>query len=254
MKKKIVVANWKMNPTTLVEAEKLFDGVKKKASRLSNVQTVLCPPFVYLTELFVTYSGNKIKFGAQDVFWEEKGARTGEISPLMLKSIGVEYSIIGHSERRELGEDNDMVHKKVLAALKAGLYVVLCVGEKERDDNALYLSFLKEELQSALIGVSKNQLNNIIIAYEPIWAIGKGAKAAMQPSDIHEMSLFIKKILVEKYGKSLGLKVPILYGGSVVPTNVETMFSRGAVNGFLVGGASLDVDSFDFILKHVNNN
>jgi len=93
--KKIVVANWKMNPSTLAEAEKLFDGVKKKASRLSNVETVLCPPFVYLTELFVTYSGNKIKFGAQDVFWEDKGPRTGEISPLMLKSIGVEYSIIG---------------------------------------------------------------------------------------------------------------------------------------------------------------
>jgi len=133
--KKIVVANWKMNPPTLKEAEKLFNGIKKKVSKIAHVETVICPPFVYLLELALYYSGSKIKFGAQDVFWEEKGARTGEISALQLVSIGADYVIIGHSERRALGETNEEVNKKIKAALKAELRVIVCVGEQERNDN-----------------------------------------------------------------------------------------------------------------------
>jgi len=252
MKKKTIVANWKMNPNTLGEAEKLFNAIKKKSNKIRSIETVICPPFVYLSELALYYSGSKIKFGAQDVFWEEKGSRTGEVSPLMLKSVGADYCIIGHSERRELGESNEQVSKKVKVALKAGLRVIICVGESERDERATYLSFLKEELQSAFSGVSSKQLKNIYIAYEPIWAIGKSSKEAMQPSQVHEMSLYVKKLLVEKYGKKIALEVPVLYGGSVDSKNVEALFKRGDVDGFLIGRASLDAEMFSEMLQIIS--
>jgi len=248
--KKIVIANWKMNPPTLAEAKKLFAGIKKTTGRSAGVQTIICPPFVYLTELSKNYSGSKIAFGGQNVFWESGGARTGEISPPMLKSTGAEFVIIGHSERRVQGEDFKIVHKKVRAALKEGFRVVLCIGERERDQEATYLSFIKEELESALSGVSSKMLSRVIIAYEPIWAIGKAAKGAMEPQELHEMTIFIKKILTEKYGRVHALKVPILYGGSAEPANVEALITKGMADGFLVGRASLQADSFGFIVKN----
>lgn len=247
--KKIVIANWKMNPSTLAEAKKLFEGIKKTTSRVANVQTIVCPPFIYLTELSKNYSGNKIAFGGQNVFWESGGARTGEISPPMLKNVGAQFVIVGHSERRVQGEDFNIVHKKARAALKEGLRVILCIGERERDKEATYLSFIKEELESALSGISSKMLSHIIIAYEPIWAIGKAAKGAMEPQELHEMTIFIKKIITEKYGRQHTLKVPIIYGGSAEPGNVETLITKGMADGFLVGRASLDADSFGFIVK-----
>lgn len=251
--KKIVIANWKMNPPTSAEAKKLFGGIKRKVSSIRGVQTIVCPPFVFLTELTQSYSGSKISFGAQDVFFEQKGSFTGEVSAAMLTSVGAQYVIIGHSERRALGEDNEDIAKKVKAALKEGLRIILCIGEHERSEDGAYLSFLKEELITALSGVSQKDISKCIIAYEPIWAIGKSAKDAMQPRSVHEMSIYIRKILTEKYNKQKALTVPILYGGSVGPTNVEALAERGAINGFLVGGASLDPESFAFVVKSMQN-
>lgn len=244
-----VVANWKLNPPTIADAKKLFVQVKKSASSMRGVRIVICPPTLYLAELRKFYVGRKIAFGAQDVFWETSGSHTGEIAPSMIKSVGGAYVIVGHSERRARGETNEMVQKKVLAALAEKLTVVLCIGEKERDKNGEYLSFLKEELNEALVGVEALSLKRIVIAYEPIWAIGKSAVHALTPERMHEMSLFIRKVLTEKYDKASALSVPVLYGGSVEPGNADALLANGDIDGFLVGHASLDATSFSSILE-----
>lgn len=250
MKKRdvLIVANWKMNPTTLSDAEKLFSDIQKTASRLRNVQTVICPPIAFLGELLHLYKGHKIAFGVQDVFWQGEGSYTGYISSAMVKSIGADYAIIGHSERRELGESNETVNKKVFSALNEKLKIILCVGEKQRDAQGQYLSFLREELTSAFANVSAQMLKNVAIAYEPIWTIGKEADDAMDPQEVHEMVIFIRKTLAEIYDAHIAHSIPILYGGSVEPSNTPTLLERGEIDGFLVGHASLVPDDFNQIL------
>lgn len=250
--KKIIVANWKLNPTTLKEAKKLFIGVKKVASKTEKVQTVICPPSVYLSELNKLYSGHRLALGAQNVFWESRGSYTGELSAEMIKDVGVKYAIIGHSERRALGETNEMVNKKVIAGLKSGLNIILCIGENKRDSRALYLNFLKEELESALQGAQKRNLRNLIVAYEPIWAIGKNADDAISPHQTHEMYIFIKKILTELYDKKSAANASIIYGGSAEPDNAEKLLTYGEMDGLLVGHMSLDAGKFNEILKIAN--
>ncbi|HJO89879.1 MAG: triose-phosphate isomerase [Candidatus Pacebacteria bacterium] len=250
--KKLIVANWKMNPQSLVEAKKLFLGVKKTASGTSNVQTVICPPNVFISELNKLYSGHRVSFGAQDVFWKEKGSYTGEISPEEIKSVGAEYVILGHSEARAFGETNEIVNKKVIASLKAGLNVILCIGESKRDAHALYLKFLTEQLKTALLSVGRKELKNLIVAYEPIWAIGKTDEDAISPHQMHEMYIFIKKTLTELYDKKIALNIPIIYGGSAEPDNVNELLVEGEVDGFLVGHASLEAREFNEILKIAN--
>lgn len=251
--KKLIIANWKLNPETLKDAKKLFTNIKKVASKTQNVQTVICSPSVYISELSKMYSGHRVEVGAQDVFWENKGSYTGELSPTALKSVGAKYVIIGHSERRALGENNIDVNKKMIAALKAGLNVVLCVGESKRDSQALYLKFLREELESALESVLKNHIKNLIITYEPLWAIGKSADDAVSSHQMHEMYIFIRKILTELYGKNIAFNVPIIYGGSAEPDNVKELLDSGEIDGFLVGHASLKADQFNEILKITNS-
>jgi triosephosphate isomerase (TIM) len=251
--KKLIIANWKLNPETLKDAKKLFSDIKKTASKTQKVQTVICSPSLYISELSKMYSGHRIEVGAQDVFWENKGSHTGELSPTALKSVGAKYVIIGHSERRALGESNSDINKKMIAALKAGLSVVLCIGESKRDSQALYLKFLKEELESALSGVPKNHLKNLIITYEPLWAIGKAEDDAVSPHQMHEMYIFIKKIITELYGKNTALNVPIIYGGSAEPGNVGGLLEYGEIDGFLVGHASLKANEFNEMLQIVNS-
>jgi len=248
-KKKIIIGNWKMAPITMKEAKATFSAIKKTASRLRNVQTVTCPPFVYLSDLKNMTSGHRCLVGAQDSFWNEQGAYTGEVSPAMLANLGIKYVILGHSERRALGESDFIVSKKVKACLKAGLIVVLCVGEEERDDNGEFIKFIKKEITESLKWVQKKDLKNIIVAYEPIWAIGKRAKRSASPEDALEMSILIKKVLADLFDKDLAVKVPILYGGSVNPQNSKTFLVQGEMDGLLVGRASLDSRAFIEILK-----
>ena len=238
-----------MNPSTLQEARKLFDTVKRLAARQKRITTIIAPPLAFLADLSLSYSGTNISFAAQDVFFEMKGAHTGEVSAPMLGSIGAEYVIIGHSERRARGERNEDIHKKMRIALAEGLKVIFCVGEQERDQNASYLAFITEELISALSGVSKESLKRIIIVYEPIWAIGKRAEDAMSPHDMHEMSLFIRKVLATRYDRESALSARVLYGGSVEPTNALKLLSEGDIQGFLVGHASLSPQDFKEILS-----
>lgn len=240
---RLLIANWKMNPQSFAKAENLAKAVFKfvKATR---TEVVLCPPLVWLTDLSHKYY-REVSWGAQDVFWEKTGAFTGEVSSAMLKNSKVTYVIVGHSERRRwLHETDEIINKKVQAALKAGLKVILCVGEP--------LSVRKNGFQAAKNFV-KNQLNkdlariknkNLIVAYEPIWAIGTGKPD--DPAETAEMSCFIKNFLQTIHYK---LQTKVLYGGSVTSLNIGRILEYNEIDGALVGGASLKANEFKKIIK-----
>ena len=236
-----------MYPVNLKDAKANFVGIKKIASTLRNVQTVICPPFVYASELQKLVTGHRCVVGAQNAWIENEGAYTGEVSPAMLSSLKLSYVIIGHSERRAIGEADELVNKKVLAATKAGLTAVLCVGERERDVDGAYLKHIATQIKTALHGITKKDLKQIVIAYEPIWAIGKHALRASSTDDALEVTILIKKTLADLYGKD-GASVAILYGGSVDAKNAWEFLLKSQVNGLLVGRASLDSKVFGEIL------
>lgn len=248
-KKQFIVGNWKMNPWKIDDARKIFDGVKKEAGKLTHVETVMCPPFVFLSDLARRVSGHRCVLGAQDVFYEMEGAYTGEISPLMLASVGAKYVIIGHSERRVLGDTDEAVNKKVLAALKMGLTAVLCVGEKERGEEGKHFQYVKNQIETALAKVQKRLLANLVIAYEPVWAIGANATGADTPSDFVEISIFIRRTVSDMFDRVSAQTIPVLYGGSVDEKNAESFLKEGEADGLLVGRASLDPKNFIAILK-----
>ena len=244
----LVIGNWKMNPQSIGVAKRLATEIKNKTLQLVGVDVVLVPPFVYLSTVEQVRNGSKkFALGAQDVHWEKTGAHTGEVSLPMLESLGITYVIVGHSERRAAGETNEKINKKLKSTIKTGMTAVLCVGEKKRDSGARYLNLVEKQIREACSGISKMKLNQLVVAYEPIWAIGTGNNAT--PEDAHEMKLFVKKILSDIYGRNQALGVRILYGGSVNPKNAEELISEGMVDGFLVGGASLQADDFTEIIK-----
>ncbi len=245
--KKIVVGNWKMNPLTLKEAEKLLTQIVKQDIFSSKVEVVVCPPVLYFNNL--KKITKKISLGAQDAFYEEKGAYTGEVSVEMLANMGVKYVILGHSERRAAGETNQTINKKIKATLSSGLTPILCVGEKERDENHEYLNLIKIQVEECLSGISKNSVSKIIIAYEPVWAIGKGAAREATSEEYREMSVFIRKILSDKFGAKMLEGMRTIYGGSVHPENAESFLKEGGADGFLVGRDSLDPKKFGEIIN-----
>lgn len=251
--KKLIVANWKMYPANLKDAKEKFTRIKKVASTLRNVQTAVCPPLVFAGDLKKLVSGHRCVLGAQNSWIENEGAYTGEVSPAMLASAGLSYVILGHSERRALDEGDQLINKKVLAAVKAGLTVILCVGEHDRDPYGEYLKFIAGQLKADLNGIQKKDLSQIVIAYEPIWAIGKNALRAATVEDALEVSISIKKTLADLYGIAAG-GVRVLYGGSVDAKNAAGFLSGSGVVGLLVGRASLDVGVFTEILKHAEKN
>jgi triosephosphate isomerase len=243
----IVIGNWKMNPLSLKEAEKLFSGIVKEITLVKKTEVVICPPFIYLEKL--KKISRKISLGAQNSFWGDAGAFTGEVSAGMLDNLGVKYIILGHSERRAMGENNLDVNKKIKAVLAAGIIPVLCVGENVRDLNHEYFNFVKNQLEECLLGISKTTISKIIIAYEPIWAISSTPERKDATSDdCREMVIFIRKILSDKFGKE-SAKTRIVYGGSVNEREAEDFLKNGGVNGLLVGRASLDAKKFGKIIK-----
>jgi len=251
MSKKLVIANWKMNPIFAKDAEKLFTNISNNLPVLKKSEVVICPPFLYLEKL--NGISSKINLGAQDAFWGSAGPFTGEISGEMLLNVGVKYVILGHSERRELGESNIFINKKIKGVLSLGLIPILCVGDKERDENHEYFNFVKVQIEECLNGIQKNLLTKIIIAYEPIWALSTtvGRKDATS-ADSHEMSIFIRKILTDKFG--IKTKMPrIIYGGSVNEKNCEDFLVNGGVEGVLPGAASLDPKKFLEIINIAEN-
>jgi len=253
MSKKIIVANWKMNPVGLKEAKELFDFTKKTANKLSNVETVICPPFIYVAEL--GHSMSKLKLGAQDVSrFDFEGAHTGEVSARMLKNAGVKYAIIGHSERRKLGETSEIINKKIGISLSLGLKAIFCVGEETRDEEGKFAEIIERQISEGLKGLSQNLMKGLIIAYEPVWAISGGAKSkADNPESAFRMAVLIRKILMDIAGNELARKIPVLYGGSVSSGNAKQFLKDGQMDGLLAGNKSLDKEEFKKILIIAEN-
>lgn len=252
-KKFYVIANWKMNPTTVARAETLFDATNERARSLKHTNIVICPPFLYLDTLKNRYSGKKIAFGAQTCFVEDHGPFTGEVSAPMVKSVGGEYVILGHSERRAMGETDEEIRARADNALNSNLTPVICIGEDVRDDDGDYLGVIKNQVHAIFYGMSRDWLRRVIIAYEPIWAIGKTGKDAVTAHGLHETGMYIRKVLAEMFDKSIAIEQRILYGGSVKAENAAALIDGTQVEGFLVGSASLDAEEFLEIIEAVES-
>lgn len=239
-----------MNPATLKEAKALNEGIKKKLASIKKTTVVLCPPSIFLATLKGKSSSKKLFYGAQNISSEKGGAYTGETSVSMLKDSGGTFALVGHSERRAMGETDEDISKKVALLLGEKLSPVLCVGEKAIDDHAGYLSFIKQQLVKGLSLVTSAQINQVVIAYEPVFAIG--AKEPITPHIIHQRNIFIKKVLAELYGKTKAFEIPVLYGGSVTFENAKILVEGGEVDGLLVGRDSLKAHNFIELLKQMD--
>lgn len=246
--KPLIVANWKMNPATLSRAEKIFVDIQKGLlGRKGQSDVVIAPPLPFIIDLKEMVGSQKIEFVSQDVSFHTEGPHTGEVSASQLRSFGVKCSIVGHSERRSMGETDETVNAKVLALHAVKSTAIVCVGEKGRDSAGDYFSAVESQLTLALSGVKVEDLSRVIIAYEPVWAIGTGKNASA--SQVEEMKLFIQKVLADIFPREKASVIRIIYGGSVTEDNVEELLKIGNVDGFLVGGASLDAKEFVSIIK-----
>jgi len=248
---KIIVANWKMGPSSIKEAEALIKKISISLKKIKNIKVTVCPPFVFLS-LFKKLKTNQIIFGAQDVSSNIAGSYTGEVSSQMLNSVGVKQVIVGHSECRSRGDNNEIVNKKILNLLKNQLTPILCIGENKRDSEGFYLSFINDQIVECLKNVSSSKVKNIIIAYEPVWAIGSNAVREATPDEFIEMKIFIKKILSDLYNPKIAQQTLILYGGSVNEDNASCFINDGGADGLLIGRNSLNSKKFDEILKSLN--
>jgi len=248
---KTVIANWKMNPQSVKEAEVIFKGVLTSIKNVKDIKVVVCPPspFLFVSKKF---KNKNIFIGAQNVSTEAEGSHTGEVSPRMLVNMGVSFVIVGHSERRAQGETNKIINKKILNLLKFKVSPILCVGESKRDNDGFYLSFIGEQIQDCLSGVTRSQMKNITIAYEPIWAIGSDSLRGATKEEFVEMKIFIKKIISDIYGPKVAHATSIIYGGSVNSQNARSFIEEGA-DGLLVGRDSINPKKFGEILSFLNN-
>ncbi|HOZ21862.1 MAG TPA: triose-phosphate isomerase [bacterium] len=243
MRKRIIAGNWKMNKT-VTEAAELARAVVGQMTAATETDVVLCPPFTDLTAVAAAIAGTPVKLGGQNLHWEEKGAFTGEISAAMLISAGCNYVIIGHSERRQyFGETDETVNLKVKAALKAGLIPILCVGEtlaeRQSDETAVVV---ERQVRAALDGLSDAQVAGLVIAYEPVWAIGTGVVATTaQAQEVHAL---IRTLVGKLYNVQVAAALRIQYGGSMKPDNAGQLLAQKDIDGGLIGGASLDARSF----------
>lgn len=249
MRRVIIAGNWKMYKT-IPESIEMVNLLKRAVVDIDEIEIVVCPPFTSLSDVRELIIESNVKLGAQDCYWEKEGAFTGEVSCPMLKSAGCEYVIIGHSERRQyFGETNETVNKKAKAALKEGLKPIVCVGERIEERKAgKTFDVVKDHVTNSLAGLTKDEMLKVVIAYEPVWAIGTGLTATKeQAQEVHK---YIRGLLAKIFDADTAAKVRIQYGGSVKPENIKELISQEDVDGALVGGASLKADSFSQIIKN----
>ncbi|MCL2144440.1 MAG: triose-phosphate isomerase [Endomicrobia bacterium] len=248
MRKPLMAGNWKMNKT-VGEAVAMVKALKTAVADVTDVEILVCPTYTALYAVYNEIKDSNINLGAQNLFWEAKGAFTGEISPSMVKDAGCSYVIIGHSERRQyFGETDETVNKRTKAAFGAGLIPIVCVGEtlEEREKNITF-QVVETQVRGGLANLTAEESAAVVIAYEPVWAIGTGKTAT--PQQAQEVHAFIRKIYKEIYGDAAD-KVRILYGGSVNPKNVSDLMKQSDIDGGLVGGASLEAESFTQLVKY----
>jgi triosephosphate isomerase len=243
MRRKIIAGNWKMN-NDISESQKLVSGIINGLGKNSHCDVIVCPPFTSLAEVSSLIKNTQIKLGAQNMFYEDSGAFTGEVSAFMLKSVGCEYVILGHSERRTIfGETDEVINKKIKKAIQSGLKVIFCIGESlSQRENGTTNEIVKSQIFKGLEGITEEEMKSVIIAYEPIWAIGTGKTAT--PAQAQEVHLFIRELVAEIYSSSVSENLIIQYGGSVKPDNARELLSQRDIDGALVGGACLKADSF----------
>jgi len=248
MRKPIIAGNWKMN-LSIKEAVELVTGLKRQLSGVNDVEIVVCPPFTHLTTVNDVIKGSNIALGAQNIYCENNGAYTGEISAAMLKDVGCEFVIIGHSERREyFAESDQFINKKINKALEFGLKPIICVGEtlSQRESNKTE-QVVTTQIKGCLAGLTEDQMLQCVIAYEPVWAIGTGKTATNEQAQ--EVHCLIRDLLKNLFSQSVSEKTRIQYGGSVKPDNIAGLMSQKDIDGALVGGASLKEDSFVKLVK-----
>ncbi len=249
MRKPIIAGNWKMYKT-IAEAVAMVTELAAIVRDIKDVEVVVCPPFTALYAVAEAVKGTVIKVGAQNMYWEDQGAYTGEVSPVMIKEIGCTYVILGHSERRQFfGETDENVNKKLKAAYKHGLLPIVCVGERlEQREQGITEKVVKAQVEGALVGLENNEVANLVVAYEPVWAIGTGKTASNE--DAQEVISFTRNVIVGMYGRELAEQVRIQYGGSVKPDNISGLMQQKDIDGALVGGASLEAGSFAALVKY----
>jgi len=249
MRKPLIAGNWKMYKT-INEAVELANGIKRELLDFNDAEIALCPPFTSLDSVYEVIMDTDIKLGAQNLYWQKEGAFTGEVSAPMLKDCGCEYVIIGHSERRKyFGETDENVNKKIKIALAVGLTPIVCVGETlEEREAQKTIAVVQRQLDQGLKGLKEDEFSKIVIAYEPVWAIGTGKTAT--PQQAQEVHKFIRNWIEKKYSNGIAQKTIILYGGSVKPANISELMSEEDIDGALVGGASLEVSSFVDIARN----
>lgn len=249
MRNSIVAGNWKMN-NNLSESIALISEIKNGILNLDvKTEAIICPPYVILETAAALLKDSKVKLGAQNMHFEDSGAFTGEVSASMLKSVGCEYVILGHSERRAIfNETNEVINKKIKQALKYDLKPIFCVGETlEERENGTMKNVLETQITEGLANISEDELSKMIVAYEPVWAIGTGKTAT--PDQAQEVHNFIRSLITKLYSSNVAEKLIIQYGGSVKPNNAEELISQPDIDGALVGGACLKADSFLEIIK-----
>lgn len=248
MRKPIIAGNWKMYKT-VERAINLVGELAEIVSEVKDVEIVVCPPFTALDAVIDTAAGTNIEVGAQNMHWETEGAFTGEISPLMLKQMGCSYVILGHSERRQyFGETDENVNKKLKSSFKYQLVPIVCVGETlEQREQGITEQVIRTQVEAGLANLDNSEVSGLVVAYEPVWAIGTGKTASN--SDAQQVIGFIRKTIAEMYGSDLAEQVRILYGGSVKPDNIKGLMEEKDIDGALVGGASLEAQSFAHIVK-----
>lgn len=242
-----------MNPKTLREALELLNATKKTSLATRKVNTVIAPPIVFLQPLATSTRAKRLQFAAQNVHFKESGPQVGEVSAVQVKDVGASYVLLGHSARRHDGETDEDVSQKIMTVLASKLIPVVFVGEQDRDENGNFLNVVRKQIKIALGEVPYSRVKDIILCYEPVWAISTNKLVEeITTKDIHQMMLFVHKVLVELFGATVARKVKILYGGSVNEINAEEIFNIPGVSGAAVGGASLDAEKFSTILKVAN--
>lgn len=249
MAKSLIVANWKMNPATYKEAKVLLDASRRAADNAKNISIVVAPPSLYLRELRSSYKGKRIAFAAQNAHFEKMGSHTGDISPAQIKDSKIPYVIIGHAERRAAGESDELIRRKIAAALDEKLIPILCIGETQRNQEGDHYVYVRAQIGAAFADVQPAKVSNVIVAYEPVWAIG--SDKPMSEREMHEMAIFIRKTIVGMHG-SAGMNIKILYGGAIDETNAASMLRNGEVDGLLVGRASTNAAKFKALVEAVS--
>ncbi|MFX0057900.1 MAG: triose-phosphate isomerase [Candidatus Hodarchaeota archaeon] len=249
MRKPIIGGNWKMNRGIPQEASEILKKLIPLVKKIKQVEIVIAPPFTVISSVFNMLKKTNMKLSAQNMYYEENGAFTGEISPNFLKTLGCEYIILGHSERRDLfNEDDDIINKKIKKALSIGLNPIVCIGEHlEEREKGETRDFIEKQFNATFKNLNKKEIKDVVIAYEPIWAIGTGKTATPdQAEEIHE---FIRQLITRKYDEDTAIEIRIQYGGSIKPSNAEDLFKKENIDGGLVGGASLQAESFYKIIR-----